>query len=226
MDAKRIGGIFLPALIYAAMLFGPAMRLTWWQAWVFVAVVVIASAATMLTVFKGNDDLLEERYKSPIQEGQPLADKIVLSLFLLAFAAVAVLIPLDTFRFHLGSQDWGILNYIGLAMFIGGWWVMALALRDNAFAAPVVKHQADRNQHVVGTGVYGVVRHPMYAGFALIEIGMPMWFGSFAALALAVLPILLLAVRITIEEEFLVKALTGYEAYRRLVRYRMIPYLW
>jgi protein-S-isoprenylcysteine O-methyltransferase Ste14 len=73
---------------------------------------------------------------------------------------------------------------------------MSLALKENAFAAPVVKHQEERNQTVVDRGVYSVVRHPMYAGAVPLLIGIPLWLESYAAALLAIVPILLLAVRI------------------------------
>jgi protein-S-isoprenylcysteine O-methyltransferase Ste14 len=73
---------------------------------------------------------------------------------------------------------------------------MSLALKENAFAAPIVKHQEERNQTVVDRGVYSVVRHPMYAGAVPLLIGIPLWLESYAAALLAIVPILLLAVRI------------------------------
>ncbi len=67
---------------------------------------------------------------------------------------------------------------MGLLLFVGGWAIVTLALRENAFAAPVVKHQADRHQTVIDTGLYRVVRHPMYGGFIPVVVGMPLWLGS------------------------------------------------
>ena len=102
---------------------------------------------------------------------------------------------------------------------------MTFALRANAFAAPVVKHQEERHQTVVDTGVYGAVRHPMYAGAVLMIIGMALWLESNAAALLASAPIGILVLRILAEEQFLRKELQGYDAYTKRVRYRLIPFL-
>jgi protein-S-isoprenylcysteine O-methyltransferase Ste14 len=115
---------------------------------------------------------------------------------------------------------------IGGVLFVVGWWIMTLALRENAFAAPVVKHQADRQHTVIESGVYGLVRHPMYAGAVPLLVGMPLWLESYAAALLASAPIGTLVVRILVEEQFLRRALAGYNAYTERVRYRLIPFVW
>jgi Phospholipid methyltransferase len=106
------------------------------------------------------------------------------------------------------------------------WWIMTLALRENAFAAPVVKHQEDRQQTVIDSGVYAVVRHPMYAGGVLLLVGMPLWLESYPAAMLASGPIGMLVVRIPVEEQLLRRELAGYDAYTARARYRLIPFLW
>jgi len=89
-----------------------------------------------------------------------------------------------------------------------------------------VKHQEERRHTVVDSGVYGVVRHPMYAGAVLLLIGMPLWLESYAAAMLASLPIGTLVLRILVEEQFLTRELKGYDTYAKTVRYRLIPFLW
>jgi protein-S-isoprenylcysteine O-methyltransferase Ste14 len=76
------------------------------------------------------------------------------------------------------------------------------------------------------TGVYGIVRNPMYAGAVLLMIGMPLWLESYAAALFAIVPIILLAVRIVFEEQFLRQELSGYDAYTERVRYKLLPYVW
>jgi protein-S-isoprenylcysteine O-methyltransferase Ste14 len=119
-----------------------------------------------------------------------------------------------------------LVSSLGLVLFAAGWGIMTLALRENAFAAPVVKHQEERQQTVIDTGVYGVVRHPMYAGAVLLLVGMPLWLESYAAAMLASVPIGTLVLRILVEEQFLRRELKGYDAYTERVRYRLIPFLW
>jgi protein-S-isoprenylcysteine O-methyltransferase Ste14 len=221
-----IGGVVFNVAIFGGLLFLPAGTLDWWRAWVFLGVVFVGTVASTVSVFRVNKDLLEERFKPPIQQGQPLADKIVVVMLIATFVSVIVFIPLDVFRWHLMAKPGTLASSVGLVLFVVGWWIMTLALRENAFAVPVVKHQAERQQTVVDSGVYGVVRHPMYAGAVSLPVGMPLWLESYAAAMLASFPIGMLAVRISVEELFLRRKLAGYDAYRERVRYRLIPFVW
>jgi protein-S-isoprenylcysteine O-methyltransferase Ste14 len=223
---KIIAGIFYPVAIFAVLLFLPAGTLHWWRAWVLLGAVFVSATATMLTVFPGNEGLLDERYKPPFQKGQPLADKIITPAFLAAFVGLIVFIPLDVFRFHLLGGPGIIVASAGLICFVAGWWLIALSLNQNTFAAPVVKYQEERNQIVIDTGPYAIVRHPMYTGGALLMVVMPLWLESYAGALLASVPIAVLAVRIVFEERFLRRELKGYDAYACRVRYRLIPLLW
>ncbi len=223
---KLIVSIILNMAIFGGLLLLPAGTLEWWRAWVFIGVVFIATVATMVSIFPGNEDLLDERFKPPIQKGQPLADKIVTVLLIAAFVSVIVFIPLDVFRFHLMGKPGTFVSSLGLVLFVAGWWIISLALKENAFAAPVVKHQAERHQTVIDTGVYGMVRHPMYAGAVPLLVGLPLWLESYAAALLASVPIGVLVLRILVEEQFLRRELKGYDAYTERVQYRLIPFLW
>jgi protein-S-isoprenylcysteine O-methyltransferase Ste14 len=223
---RLIVGVLTQLLVFGVLLLLPAGTLAWWRAWLFLGMVVVAATATMVTIYRGNPDLLDERFRPPIQKGQPLGDKIVIVPFIAAFLGLIVFIPLDVFRFHLIGEPGALVSCLGLVLFVAGWWIMSLALRENAFAAPVVKHQHERRQTVIDTGVYRLVRHPMYAGGVLVMAGMPLWLESYAALLLASVPVALLALRILIEERFLRRELEGYDDYTRRVRYRLIPLLW
>jgi protein-S-isoprenylcysteine O-methyltransferase Ste14 len=223
---QTILSVVAQTLIYGVLLFLPAGTLSWWRAWVFLGVACVGAAATLLLVFPGREDLLRERMKPLVQEGQPMADKVAVLLFLFSYIGTIILIPLDVFRFHLTARPSSVIAAIGLALFVIGWTIISLVFKENAFAAPVVKYQPERNQTVIDTGVYRIVRHPMYSGFALLAIGMSLWLESYAATVATLIPIAILAVRITIEERFLKQELAGYEDYTQRVRYRLIPYLW
>jgi protein-S-isoprenylcysteine O-methyltransferase Ste14 len=223
---KLIAGVVINMAIFGGLLLLPAGTLEWWRAWVFLGVVCVGSVASTVGIFRVNREVLEERFKPPIQRGQPLADKLVLLVFLVMFIGVTVLIPLDVFRFHMLGRPGTLVSSLGLVLFVAGWWIIYLALRENAFAAPVVKHQKERHHTVVDTGVYGIVRHPMYAGALPLLVGMPLWRESYAAAFLASVPIGMLVVRILVEERFLRGELKGYDAYTEKVRYRLIPFLW
>ncbi len=224
---KLITGIFTNLAIYGCLLFGPAGTLRWWRAWVFLGVILSGTVATMAGVLRDRPDLLRERFKSPIRKGQPLADKIILLLFIAAYLVVIIFIPLDAFRFHLLGRPGPAVSALGLVLFAAGWWIFSLALKENPFAIAAVRLQSERHQKVVDTGVYAVVRHPMYSGGILLIIGMPLWLQSYAAALLAIIPSALLGVlRILVEERLLKQQLPGYAAYTERVRYRLVPFVW
>ncbi|MBD2451583.1 isoprenylcysteine carboxylmethyltransferase family protein [Nostoc sp. FACHB-152] len=223
---KVLTALMWNLLIFGGLLLLPAGTLNWWRAWVFLGMVVVGTVATMIGVFREDDDLYQERLKPPIQESQPLADKILASLLIAAFLGIIAFIPLDVFRFHLLSQPSAISSALGLVVYVIGWWIISLSFKVNTFAATAVKHQADRQQTVIDTGVYSIVRHPMYAGAILVMVGMSLWLESVAAALLAIVPTIILIVRIQFEEQFLRQELKGYDTYTQKVRYKLLPYLW
>jgi protein-S-isoprenylcysteine O-methyltransferase Ste14 len=221
---KLAAGIIFNVAIFAGCLFLPATTLNWLRAWVFLGVVFVCAVASTVNLYRVNKDLFEERFKPPVQKGQPLADKIVVVVLIAAFVGSIIFIPLDVFRFHLLAKPGTLVSFSGLILFVAGWWIMTLALKENAFAAPAVKHQ--RQQRAIDSGVYSVVRHPMYAGAVPFFVGMPLWLESYAVAMLASVPIATLVARIVVEEQFLRRELLGYDAYTERVRYRLIPFLW
>ena len=226
-NLKLMAGIITNLAIYGGLLFWPAGTFKWWRAWVFLGVILICTVATMVGVLRDRPDLLNERFKSPLREGQPLADKIILLLFFATYLGMIVFIPLDVFRFHLLAPPGAMVSALGLVLFVAGWWIVSLALKENPFGIAAVRLQEERHQTVVDTGVYAVVRHPMYAGGILLIIGMPLWLESYAATLLAIIPTALIGgLRIQVEERFLKQNLPGYAAYMEKVRYRLMPFVW
>jgi len=219
-------GLLSNLVIFGLLLFLPAGTLEWWRAWVFIGVMLGVYLAMAIWVFPKQQDLLNERFKPPIQKGQPLADQIILLLFIAVFCGLVAFIPLDVFRLHWMGAPGPVVSSLGLVLVLGGMAMLYLCFKENAFAALVVRHQEERNHTVVDTGTYAVVRHPMYAGAVLLMLGMTLWLESYAAAVLSLVPIGLLAVRVQIEERFLLEKLKGYDAYRERVRYRLIPFVW
>jgi protein-S-isoprenylcysteine O-methyltransferase Ste14 len=219
-------GIFWNLMVYGAALFFPAGTLDWWRAWVLLGLLAAGTVATMLLVFRTRPDLLRERMRGMVQKGQPRSDRILVLSFLFTYTASIAVIGFDVFRLHLLPKPSAWVSSLGLVLAVVGWVIISLVFRENAFAAPVVKHQEDRGHKVVDTGVYAVVRHPMYAGIFLFAVGMALWLESYAGAILAIVPIGALAVRIVFEERFLRRELAGYEAYTQRVRYRLVPYVW
>jgi len=224
--AKLIASVLANVLIFAVPLFLPAGTLDWWRAWVIVGVSFIGAVGAIASLAGEHRGILEERMKPPIQKGQPFADKILVVVLLAAFLGILIVSSLDVFRFHLLRKPGVFLSSLGLGLVIVGWWVAYLALRENAFAALVVKRQEERHQRVVDTGVYSMVRHPMYAGGSLLLFGIPLWLESYAGALVACLAVAALVARIFLEERFLRRELPGYAAYADQVRYRLIPFVW
>lgn len=223
---KLIASVLLNVIVFAVPLFVPAATLDWWRAWVIVGISFIGTLGAIASLAREHRGILEERMRPPIQKGQPFADKLVVLMLLITFLGILVVSSLDVFRFHLLRKPGTLVSSLGLAMTIAGWWIAYLALRENAFAALVVKHQQDRGQIVVDTGVYAVVRHPMYLGGSLLLLGIPLWLESYAGALIACLTVATLVARIFLEERFLRRELGGYDAYAQKVRYRLIPHLW
>ncbi len=143
-----------------------------------------------------------------------------------SYFALFLLIGKDVFEFQLLPKPGPLVSAVGLLLILASARLVYLTLRENKFAAPVVKHQADRQHAVVDTGMYSRVRHPMYAGIILFLIGTCLWLGSYAAVAFVTVPAGFLILRIYIEERFLRRKLPGYDEYCQRVRYRLIPGVW
>jgi protein-S-isoprenylcysteine O-methyltransferase Ste14 len=223
---KVIAGVAFNVVLYALLLFVPAGTLHWWRAWVFLAVTVAVMAAASFSILPDNADLFSQRAKGVIQKGQPLWDRVLAILLVVSYAGQIVFISLDVFRFHLVPKPGGLVSFLGLALYVAGWWIMTLAMKVNPFAVPVVRLQEERHQRVIDTGVYAVVRHPMYTGFVPMVVGPALWLQSYVAALLAIVPITVLVVRSVFEERFLKRELKGYEAYTEKVRYLLIPFVW
>jgi len=222
---RLILGVVWNTFLLGCLLFVFAWRLDWSRAWFLLVVIFVGSLLSIYGLRK-HDELLEERLKLPIQPGQPFIDKVIVTLLLISFIGFFIFIPLDVFYLHLFAKPHFMMSSLGLGLFGLGWGIIYLTFRENAFAAPVVKLQKERNQKVIDTGVYRFVRHPMYAGVSLYLIGTALWLESYAAVLLVMLPIAILALRIVYEERFLKNNLPGYDAYTQKVKYRLIPFIW
>jgi protein-S-isoprenylcysteine O-methyltransferase Ste14 len=207
------------------LLFSSAGTVDWRGGWIFMAEFVAGSLAVMLWLAWRDPALLRERMGGPFQKGQASSDKVFMALILVAWYGWLALMALDAKRWRLSHMPEALIG-VGAPLIAVGFFVVWLTFRENSFAAPVIRIQKERGQHVVSTGPYRIVRHPMYVGGALYMIGMPLLLGSW--LGLLVLPLILgaLAVRIRIEEDALRQGLPGYSEYAARVRYRLVPGVW
>jgi protein-S-isoprenylcysteine O-methyltransferase Ste14 len=213
--------------LVALVLFVSAQSLTWWRAWVLLAVLLTVRAVGAYAVFHVHPALLRERAKVPVHGSQPWTDRVLLlAVLATGFLGVPLVAGLDVFRWHLAPRPAVWVSSGGLILFALGWGLKQVALRANAFATTVVRLQSERAQTVADAGVYAIVRHPFYAADPLILVGMGLWLESSAAAFGAVLPVALMVVRLRLEERFLIGALPGYDAYMRRVPYRLVPGVW
>jgi protein-S-isoprenylcysteine O-methyltransferase Ste14 len=214
--------IFVVAL--GALLFASAGTLEWPAAWVFLAVSAILGPACGLWLAKTDPALLAERMRPTFQADQPAADKKFMLTFVLVVLIWLVAIGLDR-RAHASDVPL-VLQALGLAMYLLSTAFIMWVFRENSFAAPVVKVQAERHHRVISSGPYAFVRHPMYSGIMLFFVGVPLLLGSWWGVAIAPVFAVLFAIRARIEERALVEGLPDYADYAARVRYRLVPGLW
>jgi protein-S-isoprenylcysteine O-methyltransferase Ste14 len=211
--------------VLATLLFVPAGTINWTGAWIFLIESCVISIVLGLWLAGHDPELLKERMRSPIQKEQSAQDKIVTGLLLLFFFGWFAFMALDAVRFKWSTvpawlQVPGALGVL-VACYIG-----YLTLRENTFAALVVKVQKERAQKVITTGPYRYVRHPMYAGMIFYLICAPLLLGSWWGLLWGCVLLGLFSIRILIEEGTLRNGLPGYNDYAAQVRYRLVPGIW
>ncbi len=211
-------------VLFGALLFGSAGSLAWPAAWVFLFVSATLGPACGLWLAKTDPALLAERLRPTFQADQPAADKKFMVAFAVAALVWLIVIGLDR-RAHASDVPFA-LQALGLAMYLLSTAFIMWVFRENSFAAPVVKVQAERHQRVVSSGPYAFVRHPMYSGVMLFFVGVPLLLGSWWGVAIAPVFAILFAIRARIEERALVEGLPDYADYAARVRYRLVPGLW
>jgi len=211
-------------VVFAVLLFVPAGTWHWPAAWVFLGFMIASGLGFGGWLAKKSPELLAERMRPPIQRDQPAADKKIIWTFGFANLVWLVLMGLDE-RFHLSDMPFA-LQVLGLALLIASSFFIAWVFRENAFAAAVVKVQSERGHHVISSGPYAFVRHPMYSGAVLFLIGIALLLGSWWGLAMTPIFAVIFAIRTRIEESTLMTGLPGYADYAARVRYRLLPGVW
>ncbi|RXG97858.1 methyltransferase family protein [Bradyrhizobium zhanjiangense] len=207
-----------------ALLFASAGTLHWPSAWVLLATSALLGPLCGWWLYRIDPALLAERLRPVLQRDQPAADKMFMTVFVVAMLAWLCAMGLDR---RIQSSEMPVaFQVLGLVLFLASTLFTMWVFRENSFAAPVVKLQTERARHVISTGPYAYVRHPMYSGMVLFFTGVPLLLGSWWGLAMIPLFIALFAVRIPIEERTLREGLPGYADYAARVRYRLVPGVW
>ena len=211
---------FLAGLVLvAALLFIPAGTPGYWNGWLLIAILFVPMFCAGLVLMVRNPALLRKRLNAREREA---AQKQVVALSGLMFLAAFVLAGLN-FRFGwIVMPGWAV--WVAVVLFLLAYLMYAEVLRENAYLSRTIEVQD--HQKVVDTGLYGVVRHPMYAATLVLFLSMPLVLGSPLSFLILLCYIPIIVRRIGNEEAVLAQGLEGYAEYCRRVRYRLIPYIW
>ena len=216
---RAITRFLLGLVLVGGLLFLPAGTFAYPQGWLLIAVLFIPMFIAGLFMMKACPDLLEKRlHVKEEQTGQRAVIALSGVMFLAAFITAGL-----NFRFR-----WIVLpvwvSHAAAAVFLLAYVLYAEVLRENAYLSRTVEVQ--ENQKVIDTGLYGIVRHPMYMTTLLLFLSMPLILGSVLSFVIMLLYFPIIAKRIRGEEQVLEEGLDGYTEYKKRVRYKVIPFLW
>ena len=223
---KGVIGSLCQTAIIGALILLPAWTWQWTEANQFLICYGILSVASTVFLALKAPTSLEARMEMPMNETQPLSDRIATRFLLLFLMGWFVFIPIDVFYLKLLALPQQMIQILGGILSLFGYSIMLLALYQNEFATPVVRDQSERGHELRDAGLYGLVRHPFYTGFILFCIGMALWLQSYASLIAGLLPLYALIGRIYAEENILQETLPGYRDYMSRTRTRIIPFIW
>lgn len=208
--------------VFGLILFLAAFTLNYWQAWVFLAVYAISAGLPSIYLLKTNPVALQRRMRGGPAAESRTVQKFVMGGVWMSLAATLVVSGLDH-RFGWSAVPAAIC-LVGDVLVVAGLGVVMLVVIQNSYAGGAI--QVEANQKLASTGLYGLVRHPMYTGNVIVMVGVPLALGSYWGLSFVVPLLIVLAVRIRDEERLLEEQLDGYREYRQKVRYRVVPLMW
>ena len=212
---KFLCGIILIGLL----IFLPAGSLNYWNGWLFMGILFIPMFIAGIVMMIKSPELLKSRLNAKEKENE---QREVVALSGLMFLAGFIVAGLN-YRFEWITLPSPIV-IIGTVLFLLSYLVYAEVLRENVFLSRTIEVQ--KNQKVIDTGLYGIVRHPMYMATIFLFLSMPLVLGSIISFIIFLVYPFIIAKRIKNEEEVLEKDLKGYKEYKNKVKYKMIPYIW
>ncbi|MDV4150540.1 isoprenylcysteine carboxylmethyltransferase family protein [Clostridium sp. AL.422] len=206
-------------IIIAFLLFISAGTLNYWNAWLFIAILFVPMLIVGIILMTKNPDLLRKRLNAKEKESE---QKMVILLGGIMFICGFVVSGLN-YRFQwIILPRWLIV--VATIIFLFSYVMYAEVLRENIYLSRTIEVQ--ENQKVIDTGLYGIVRHPMYSSTILLFLSMTLVLGSIFAFVIFLLYPVIITKRIKNEEEVLEKGLSGYLEYKNKVKYRVIPFIW
>jgi protein-S-isoprenylcysteine O-methyltransferase Ste14 len=219
---QAAGASLIGLVLFGLLLFLPAGTFDYWQAWVFIAAFAIATTVLTIYLLLTNPAVLEGRMHAGPAAETRTAQKFASSGLFLVIAAVMVFSAIDH-RFGWSAVP-TVVALVGDALVTIGLGIGSLVVLQNTYAAANIKVEAD--QKVISTGLYGLVRHPMYFGSLIFMVGIPLALDSYWGLVGIIPVVIVFAFRILDEEEMLEEVLNGYIDYTREVQYRLVPHVW
>ncbi len=219
-------GVLFQVIIVAALLLIPAGTWNWPRAIQFLVAYGLISSVSVVLLAIFNPASLEARLEAPISKKQPIGDRVATALLIAVMIAWFVFIPIDVFRLELFAAPAFSVSVFGAAIAVAGLYIIILTFYQNEFAVPVVRDQKERGQTLVDTGLYGIIRHPMYLGLLVMFAGIGLWLESYASVIAVFIVLASLMPRILVEEKTLKNMLPGYTDYLSRVRYRLVPFVW
>lgn len=210
---------FCGVIVIGILLFLPAGTLHWLNGWVFMGILFIPMFCAGIVMMLKNPELLKKRLNAKEQQSeQQLVVKLSGLMFVIGFVIAGL-----NFRFR-----WIVLpecvSLIAAGIFLLSYLLYAEVLRENTYLSRTVEVQ--ENQKVIDTGLYGIVRHPMYSVTVILFLSMPLVLGSVISFVIFLTYPVIIAKRIRNEEQVLEADLQGYAEYKNKVRYRLIPFIW
>jgi protein-S-isoprenylcysteine O-methyltransferase Ste14 len=214
--------LLLFPIFMGALLFLPAGTLDYWEAWVFTAVFFVCNVALTVWLMINDPKLLERRMKAGPAAEKETAQKIIVAIAMLSFVGLGILSALDR-RFGWSDVPASVV-ILGNILVALSYLVFYFVFRENTYGAATI--QVEKNQKVISTGPYALVRHPMYTGALIMMFGFPLALGSWWGLLMLIPGVAWVIWRLLDEEKFLSRNLAGYTEYKNQVRYHLIPSVW
>lgn len=216
-----ISGLTEP-VVFGVIMFVVAGTVDYWQAWLLLAVFVVSVSTSNVYLLRAHPAALQRRMRGGPSAETRSVQKAVMGGLWLSLVAMLVVSVLDH-RFGWSQVPTAISLAGNVLVAIGLMTPMVVVIQNN-YAASTVRVEA--GQRLASTGLYGLVRHPMYAGNVIMMLGIPLALGSYWGLVLVVPGLMSLAFRIRDEESMLIQELNGYLQYTEKVRYRLVPGMW
>ena len=216
---QAIGKYLLGVVILGLLIFLPAGSLSYWQGWLFMGILFVPMFVAGLVMMAKNPELLRKRLNAKEEEKE---QKLVVALSGLIFIAVFLVAGFNWRYQWIMLPDWAV--WVSAVVFLTCYLLYAEVLRENTYLSRTIEVQ--ENQKVIDTGLYGIVRHPMYSATTLLFLSMPLVLASPISFAIMLLYIPLIAKRIRNEEKVLEEGLEGYKEYKTRVKNKVIPFIW